>query len=79
MQPKLWQTGKTYKEKKNIERYDKGAGRTQSKQTLCYCSVALLYKNIVMTCDNTKWTSASEVNQLVYPDDGWTRAETYVE
>jgi hypothetical protein len=36
------------------------------------------YKNIVTTCDNTKWTSASEVNLLVYRDDGWTTAETYV-
>jgi hypothetical protein len=32
----------------------------------------------VMTCDNTKWTSASEVNLLVYRDDGWTTAETCV-
>jgi hypothetical protein len=35
-------------------------------------------KNIVMTRDNTKWTSASEVNLLVYRDDGWTTVETYV-
>jgi hypothetical protein len=31
-----------------------------------------------MKCDNTKWTSDSEVNLLVYRDDGWTTAETYV-
>jgi hypothetical protein len=28
--------------------------------------------------DNTKWTGDSEVNLLVYPDDGRTTAETYV-
>jgi hypothetical protein len=31
-----------------------------------------------MTCVNTKLTSASEVNLLVYRDDGWTTAETCV-
>jgi hypothetical protein len=31
-----------------------------------------------MVCDNTKWTSASKVNLLVYRGDGWTTAETYV-
>ena len=36
------------------------------------------YKNIVMTCDNTKLTSDSEVSLLVYRDDGWTTAETCV-
>jgi hypothetical protein len=35
-------------------------------------------KNIVMTRDNTKWSSDSEVNLLVYRDDGWSTAETYV-
>jgi hypothetical protein len=28
--------------------------------------------------DNTKWTSDSEVNLLVYRADSWTTAETYV-
>ena len=48
---------------------------TQDEHNL-HLKVNKSYKNqnIVMTCDNTKWTSASEV----YPDDGWTTAETHV-
>jgi hypothetical protein len=51
---------------------------TQDEHIL-HLKVNKSYKNIVMTCDNTKWTSASEVNLPVYRDDGWTTAETYVE
>jgi hypothetical protein len=51
---------------------------TQDEHNL-HLRVNKSYENIVTTCDYTKWTSASEVNLLVYRDDGWTTAETYVE
>jgi hypothetical protein len=50
---------------------------TQDENSL-HLKVNKSYKNVVMTCDNTKWTGDSEVNLLVYRDDGWTTAETYV-